>query len=31
VYKRQGRRAGFKILFFRECRFDSGPGYKKPE
>ena len=23
-----GRRAGFKILFFRECRFDSGPRYK---
>ena len=24
-----GRRAGFKILYFRVCRFDSGLGYKK--
>ena len=24
-----GRRAGFKILCLRACRFDSGSGYKK--
>ncbi len=24
-----GRRAGFKIQFFRECGFDSRPGYFK--
>jgi hypothetical protein len=24
-----GRRAGFKIQFFRECGFDSHPRYKR--